>query len=132
MHQLAHPQSSRKRAALLAARARGLRSSLTVSERRLWEELSAGNAGVAFKRQVPVGGRFIADFFARALGLVVGVDGSAHQHRRRADARRDEKLRRLGYRVLRIEADHVMRDLPWVVGLVLEAIEACAAYPLES
>jgi very-short-patch-repair endonuclease len=77
-----------------------------------------------FRRQVPlVGSAFIADFFAPALRLVVEVDGSAHEHRRRADARRDEKLRRLGYHVLRVDAALVMRDLAGAVAFVRAAVE---------
>ena len=125
MQKLGRNKLSRKRAAVLAARAHGLRASLTVSERKLWEALSAGKAGARFKRQVPIGG-FIADFAALALRLVIEVDGSAHEHRGRADARRDEKLRRLGYRVLRLEAGLVMRDLPRAVELVREDVAACA------
>jgi very-short-patch-repair endonuclease len=91
----------------------------------LWRELSAGKVlGVRFRRQVPVGGRWVADFVAPALRLIVEVDGSAHEHRRRVDARRDEKLRRLGYHVLRLEAEVVMRDLPRAVAVVREAVEA--------
>jgi very-short-patch-repair endonuclease len=43
-------------------------------------------------------------------GLVVKVDGGAHGNSRAADRRKDEKLRRLGYRVVRVEAALVMRD----------------------
>jgi very-short-patch-repair endonuclease len=55
---------SRHRVTLLGARARVLREFATVSERKLWLELSAGKAGVSFHRQVPLAGRWIADFFA--------------------------------------------------------------------
>jgi very-short-patch-repair endonuclease len=51
------------------------------------------------------------------------VDGSAHERRQRADARRDEKLRRLGYHVLRVDAALVMRDWPRAVALVRAAVE---------
>ena len=115
---------SRHCSAVLGARARALREFATVSERKLWVELSAGKAGVSFRRQVPLAGRWIADFFASSLGLAVELDGSAHIHRRRADARKDEKLRRLGIHVLRLEAELVMRDLPRAVALVREAAEA--------
>ena len=91
------------RAATLSARAPGLRRPPTASEAKLWLALSGKKFGVAFRRQVPLGDRFIVDFLAPALKLVVEVDGSAHERRRRADARRDEKLRRMGYRVLRLE-----------------------------
>jgi very-short-patch-repair endonuclease len=67
---------------------------------------------------VPLGGRFIVDFLAPAIRLVVEVDGSAHQHRRRADARRDAVLRKLGYRVVRVEVEDVMQRLPVVVQML--------------
>jgi hypothetical protein len=60
-----HLTLSRHRAALLGARARALREFSTVSERKLWVELSAGKAGVSFRRQVPLAGRWIADTWLR-------------------------------------------------------------------
>ena len=70
-------------------------------------------AETAVSRQVPLaGGRYIVDFLAPKHRLVVEVDGPHHSSRRAADARRDEKLRRLGYRVLRLDAQLVMRRLP--------------------
>jgi very-short-patch-repair endonuclease len=90
-------------------------------ERPLWQELSAGKLGVAFRRQVVLGNA-IADFFAPSLRLVVEVDGVQHRQRRTADARRDRGLRRLGCVVLRIEAQVVVHDLPRAVALVREAV----------
>ncbi len=78
-----------------------------------------------FRRQVPLAGRYIADFFAPAAGLVVEVDGSSHIHRRRADARRDRVLQRLGCRVLRLDAELVMHALPEAVARVREALREC-------
>ena len=115
---------SAHRSALIQARARGLRLAPTLSEARLWEALSGNKLGVAFRRQVPVGHRFIVDFLAPALKLVVEVDGSAHEHRRQPDARRDEKLRLLGYRVVRLEAALVLRDLPAALALVVAELES--------
>jgi very-short-patch-repair endonuclease len=114
---------SRHRLAVLAARAHALREFATVSERRLWLGLSAGKAGASFRRQVVLGGRYVADFYAPALRLVVEVDGSVHQCTRCADARREERLRRLGYVVLRLDAELVMRDLPAAVARVREEVE---------
>ena len=110
--------------AVLAARAHGLRLAPTVSEQRLWQELSGNKLGVTFRRQVPVGHRYIVDFLAPALKLVVEVDGSAHEHRRGVDARRDERLGRLGYRVIRVEAREVMGALATVVERIAGAIAA--------
>jgi crossover junction endodeoxyribonuclease RuvC len=117
-------QSRQQRTAqqLLESRARQHRFALTDSEQRLWRELSAGKLGVAFRRQVPVGGRYIVDFLAPARRLIVEVDGGYHAQRRAADARRDRFLRRLGYRVLRLEAELVMRNLPAAVETVRVAL----------
>jgi len=122
MQRLPKPVASMARRSLLVARAHGLRTAPTVSEAKLWAALSNNKLGVAFRRQVPLEHGFIVDFLAPSLKLVVEVDGSAHEQRRRADARRDEKLWRLGYRVLRLEAGLVMRCLPEAVARVREAI----------
>jgi very-short-patch-repair endonuclease len=77
--------------------------------------------GVWFRRQVPLG-RFVADFVAPAAWLVVEVDGQYHARRRVADARRDRVLRRLGYRVLRLEAELVEQQLEVAVARIRAAL----------
>jgi very-short-patch-repair endonuclease len=111
--------SSRSRLEVYAAQNR---AALTESEARLWSALSAGQLGVSFRRQVPLGNRFIVDFLAPRARLVVEVDGGYHGRRRGADGRRDAKLRRLGYRVLRLSAALVMEDLQAAVAHVRAAI----------
>ena len=64
----------------------------------------------------------IVDFFAPVPGLVVEVDGGYHVLRRGADARRDLRLRGAGYRVVRVEAELVHRDLHGVVQRIREAL----------
>jgi very-short-patch-repair endonuclease len=49
------------------------------------------------------------------------VDGAYHGRRRSADARRDRKLRRLGFRVLRLDAELVMRNLGAALARIREA-----------
>jgi very-short-patch-repair endonuclease len=80
-----------------------MRSALTPSEQKLWEAIRGSRLGVCFRRQVPLG-RYIADFVAPSVRLVVEVDGRYHSRRRTADARRERDLRRMGYRVLRLDA----------------------------
>ena len=121
-----YPSQSSQRPQLLAARARQLRLSPTPSEQRLWLQLRGRRLGVAFRRQVPIGD-FIADFVAPSARLVVEVDGGSHSGRERADARRDAKLRRLGYRVLRVEAELVMKQLPVALQRVREALAPVGA-----
>ena len=121
-----HPSKSSRRSELLAVRARQMRLSPTPSEQRLWLQLRGRWLGVAFRRQVPIGD-FIADFVAPNARLVVEVDGGWHSGRERADARRDAKLGQLGYRVLRLEAELVMKQLPVALQRVREALAPVGA-----
>ena len=98
------------------------RSSLTESEARLWSALKARQLGVTFRRQVPVGGHFIADFLAPSVRLIVEADGAYHARRQRADASRDGKLTRRGYRVVRVSAELGLRDLSAAVAVVRAAL----------
>ena len=91
-----------------------MRHVATPAEARLWEALRGQRLGVVFRRQVVLG-EYIADFCAPAVRLVVEVDGGYHAARERLDARRDERLRRLGYRVVRVSSEEVGRELPAVV-----------------
>jgi very-short-patch-repair endonuclease len=94
----------------------------TPSEAALWQALRGGVCGVSFKRQVPLADRYIADFFAPSAGLVVEVDGGVHRRSRAADRRRDAKLRRLGYRVVRVDAAHVLHDAQAAVAVIKGAL----------
>jgi very-short-patch-repair endonuclease len=47
--------------------------------------------------------------------VVVEVDGGYHALRHQADARRDARLTRAGYRVARFGEENLMRDLPSVL-----------------
>jgi len=107
-----------KRQQLLTERAKEMKFNPTWSERVLWEALRGCRLGVAFRRQVPIGGKYIADFLAPAIRLVLEVDGGVHRQRGVADERRDRNFRRLGYTVVRVDADQVTREL----GRVIEAI----------
>jgi crossover junction endodeoxyribonuclease RuvC len=95
-----------------------MRASLTPSEELLWSRLRSRRLGVVFRRQVPLLGRFIADFFVPAERLEIEVDGGHHAEHARADAHRDAVLARAGYRVLRLDAALVMRDVEAAVALV--------------
>lgn len=121
MRALVRPSPHRR--AVLEGRAREMRHAPTASEAALWRELAACRLGVAFRRQVPIG-RYIADFAAPAIRLVVEVDGPCHARRRAADERRDRALRRAGYRVLRLDAKLVL-ELAVAVERVRAAVAEC-------
>lgn len=105
--------------------ARSMREQPTSSERLLWAELSGGKLGVWFRRQVVVG-TSIVDFMAPARKLIVEVDGGYHgdARRQRSDARRDERLERAGYRVLRLPVGLVLGNLPQALQQVRAALGA--------
>ncbi|MEI9937499.1 MAG: endonuclease domain-containing protein [Pseudomonadota bacterium] len=105
----------------LALHAHTMRQAPTESEARLWRALRSSQLGVAFRRQVPLLG-FIADFYAPSARLIVEVDGGYHERRVTVDARRDRKLTRAGYRIVRLQADVVIRDLSVAVLAVRRAL----------
>lgn len=114
-----------QRSLLLQTRARALRSAPTRSEEMLWLALRSGIAGASFRRQVPLLG-FVVDFLAPRLRLIIEVDGGYHVLRTTADDRRDAKLARAGYLVLRLSHELVVNDLPAAVAFVRSAVAALA------
>ena len=100
-----------------------MRHSPTASEDALWEALRGSALGVAFKRQVPLGDRYIADFLAPSVRLVVEMDVGVHCQCRSADRGRDNKLRRLGYRVVRVDAALVQRPPEVALAAIREALK---------
>jgi very-short-patch-repair endonuclease len=90
----------------------------TASEALLWSQLRGRQLGVTFRRQVVIG-EFIVDFLAPQASLIVEVDGDDyHAGRLSADAARERKLRRRGYRVLRLPVSLVQGRLEEAVLLV--------------
>jgi very-short-patch-repair endonuclease len=69
-------------------------------------------------------GRFIVDFAAVGARVVVEVDGGYHASRRGADARRDDALERLGYRVVRLEASLVLEHPVAAIARIRAALAA--------
>ena len=117
-----YPKRSAHPPELLASRARRMRFNPTFPEQRLFQAIRGRRLGVQFKRQVPIAGRFIVDLLAPEIRLVIEVDGEHHGSRRRADTRRDEVLRRFGYRVLRLDAKLVERELAVAVARIQEEV----------
>ncbi|MBI3207040.1 MAG: DUF559 domain-containing protein [Myxococcales bacterium] len=98
-----------------------MRFAQTPTEEALWREICGGKLGVVVRRQYVVGRR-IADFAVPARRLVIEVDGAYHPARRVADAWRDRELGRRGWRVLRLPAELVARDVAEAVRRVREAL----------
>ena len=113
--------SSLFRSRKLSLYAHELRSAPTWSEQLLWARLSGSQLGVGFRRQLVIG-PYIVDFAAPAVRLVVEVEGGYHAERGRADARRDRALGGLGWRVLRVQAELVERDIEVAVERIAGAL----------
>jgi very-short-patch-repair endonuclease len=108
------------------ARARHLRKSPTVAERRLWNELRKLRwQGYHFRRQVPIEG-YIVDFACLSQRVLIEVDGIQHDRpvERRRDAARDDDLNWRGFKVLRFRNGSVMQELE---GVMLEVLAALGA-----
>ena len=84
----------------------------SIPEALLWEFLRGRRlSGHKFRRQHPIGA-FVVDFACVRAHLAVEIDGESHRvaSRRRLDRRRDCNLRKLGWKILRIPANLVLRD----------------------
>lgn len=107
--------------------ARKLRNNNTPSEIKLWKEvLRARNFyGLQFNRQFPID-RYIADFICRKIKLIIELDVRYHELRAKEDKIRDDRLKSLGYHMLRIPEYEVMTDLQNVI----RTIEAHLPYEI--
>lgn len=93
-----------------------MRKAMTEAELKLWNELRAHRLmGLSFRRQMPIAG-FIVDFACPSRKIIVEVDGSQHgsDDVAPADESRDQKLKALGWTILRFWNDDVLRDIDGV------------------
>ena len=100
--------------------ARELRTeTVSKAEKFLWKAvLSRKQTGERFLRQRPID-KFIVDFFAPELGLIIEIDGSSHFIKGEYDFYRQRRLESLGYVFLRFKEGEVIQN----VGLVKERID---------
>ncbi|GAB3202165.1 DUF559 domain-containing protein [Pontibacter aydingkolensis] len=102
---------------------RELRRNLTPAEAELWKYLNDSQLeGRKFRRQHSIG-NFILDFYCPSERLAIELDGQVHEHSvaEQADMVRDQKLYKLGIKVLRFENQDVFQQLD----AVLQEISAC-------
>ena len=99
---------------------RSLRSNATSSEAVLWSCLSGSKLdGRKFRRQYSLGS-FVLDFYCPAERLCVELDGSIHHDPTASlnDQWRDEQLKAVGIRTVRIENDELLANLDGVLELI--------------
>lgn len=108
----------------LVFRAREQRRNPTPSEHAFWNLARMRKLGVRIRRAHPLP-PYIADFYVPSSRLVIEIDGGYHltPEQRAADAHRTSELQRLhGVRVLRIDAELVLRAPASVAAIVRAAL----------
>jgi very-short-patch-repair endonuclease len=108
----------------LKRRARALRRDDTKAEHRLWQALRNRQLdGWKFRRQHAID-RYIVDFVTLAGKLIIEVDGATHSTR--AEVERDEQrtrhLEALGFRVVRVTNQDVIKNLGGVLATILSEL----------
>jgi very-short-patch-repair endonuclease/succinate dehydrogenase flavin-adding protein (antitoxin of CptAB toxin-antitoxin module) len=109
-----------------------LRASMTDAEARLWFLLRDRRLqGFKFRRQMPIG-PYVADFVCLQTRLIVELDGGQHADQAEKDRRRDEWLRKHGFRVLRFWNNDVLANAEGVLQAIMEQCEKPTPHPYPS
>jgi putative DNA methylase len=102
--------------------ARQFRKEPTLSEGLLWQALRNRKlGGYKFRRQQSIG-TFVVDFFCGEKRLVVEVDGLIHESQVEADRQRQDLLKSLGLRVVRLKSGQVETDLVGCLEMIRAAL----------
>jgi very-short-patch-repair endonuclease len=93
---------------------------MSLPEVLLWRHLRKRPGGLKFRRQFPIG-QITVDFACLERRLIVEVDGEGHSFgdQPRRDAARDAILNREGFRVMRIAARDVLKDMDAVLRFIV-------------
>lgn len=101
--------------------AKNLRRNMTDAERKLWSRLRAGQAGVKFRRQQPIG-PYIVDFVCLDRRLIVELDGGQHADAVEKDTARTQWLESQGFTVLRFWNNDIMSNIEGVWERIMQAL----------
>jgi len=104
---------------------RELRQNMTDAERTLWAKLRRKQLlGVQFYHQRPIE-RFIVDFYAHNVGLVIEVDGAQHLQdpQLSRDRERTAVLESLGLKVIRFSNLEVLKETDAVMERIYDVIK---------
>jgi len=86
----------------LKQRAKELRKAGNLSEVLFWQQVKNKKfLGLDFDRQKIIG-NYIVDFFCKDIGFVIEIDGESHDNKQEYDKKRDQYLKSLGLKVIRI------------------------------
>ena len=106
----------------LMTAAREMRKAPTPAENALWQRIRRRQIhNVKFRRQHSID-RFIVDFYAPEVAVVIEVDGAIHDEQAEYDALRQAYLESLGLRVLRFTNEDVMQRIEHVLAVIATAV----------
>jgi very-short-patch-repair endonuclease len=108
----------------LKALSRKLRNNSTPGEIKLWTEVLRAKKmrGYQFLRQYAID-NYIADFACRKLKLIIELDGYSHEFKYESDQQRDQRLKELGYSIIRFEEKEIFSDLDNVIRRIEQFID---------
>jgi very-short-patch-repair endonuclease len=92
--------------------ARKLRNNSTLAEVILWDEVLKQKQlkGYSFLRQRPIG-NYIVDFFCKDLKLIIELDGTIHRFQKSKDKKREENLKAMGYKIIRLQNQEILKNI---------------------
>lgn len=93
---------------------------MSLPEVLLWQQLRKRPDELKFRRQFPIRDMTV-DFVCLERRLVIEIDGEGHSFgdQPRRDSARDAILKREGFRVIRIAARDVLRDMDAVLRFIV-------------
>ena len=104
--------------------ARELRTeSVSKAEKYIWKVLlSRKQMGFLVKRQRPIL-NFIVDFFIPDLGIIIEIDGISHLNKGSYDFYRQEKLKDLGFEIIRFSEGEVLTNISEIENQLIHIIQ---------
>lgn len=91
---------------------------MSLPEVLFWQAVKDDQLGCRVRRQLPKG-KYVLDFYIAKYRLAIEIDGEQHHYYRgEKDTLRDEFLKSIRIRVLRIEAKSVLSDIEAVLDYV--------------
>ncbi len=95
--------------------AKELRYGNNLSEVLFWHKVKNGRfLGLDFHRQKVIG-NYIVDFYCKSCNVVIEIDGFSHKIKGEDDTIRDEYLRSLGLKVIRLQVRDIMQNLDKII-----------------
>ncbi|MBN1755736.1 endonuclease domain-containing protein [bacterium] len=103
---------------------REFRKNPTPAEEELWKHLRKKQLkGYKFRRQHPVKGKFILDFYCPIKKLAIGLDGPIHRFTKKEDKERQELIESIGIKVVRFKNRDVFDRVEWILEKIVNALE---------